>query len=91
MAFAEADLQSVVGRRFPGGSYTVEPWRAWLLADCVLAGQHLRVRGTVSALREEDGARLADCDVVLEVVGGDPGGRAGGDTVVSGTATVVLP
>ena len=37
MAFAEADLQSVVGRRFPGGSYTVEPWRAWLLADCVLA------------------------------------------------------
>jgi hypothetical protein len=37
VAFAEADLQSVVGRRFPGGSYTVEPWRAWLLADCVLA------------------------------------------------------
>ena len=53
--------------------------------------RRLRVRGTVSALREEDGARLADCDVVLEVVGGDPGGRAGGDTVVSGTATVVLP
>ena len=49
----------------------------------VLAGQHLRVRGTVSALREEDGARLADCDVVLEVVDGGP--------VVSGSATVVLP
>ena len=48
----------------------------------VLAGQHLRVRGTVSALREEDGARLADCDVVLEVFGGD--------AAVSGTATVVL-
>ena len=49
----------------------------------VLAGQHLRVRATVAALREEDGARLADCDVVLEVVDGD--------AVVSGTATVVLP
>ena len=48
----------------------------------VLAGHHLRVRATVTALREEDGARLADCDVVLEVVEGDP--------VVSGTATVVL-
>ena len=48
----------------------------------VLAGHHLRVRATVSALREEGGARLADCDVVLEVVDGDP--------VVSGTATVVL-
>jgi acyl dehydratase len=49
----------------------------------VLAGQHVRVRATVAALREEDGARLADCDVVLEVVDGD--------AVVSGTATVVLP
>lgn len=48
----------------------------------VLAGQQLDVRGTVTALREEDGLRLADCDVVLEVVGGEP--------VVSGTATVVL-
>ncbi len=48
----------------------------------VLAGHHLRVRATVTALREEDGARLADCDVVLEVVDGDP--------VVSGSATVVL-
>ena len=48
----------------------------------VLAEQHVRVRGTVNALREEDGRRIADCDVVLEVVGGEP--------VVSGTATVVL-
>ncbi len=52
----------------------------------VLAGHHLRVRATVTALREEDGARLADCDVVLEVVDGGVGGEA----VVSGTATVVL-
>ena len=48
----------------------------------VLAGQHLRARGTVTAVREEDGARLADCDVVLEVVDGD--------AVVAGSATVVL-
>lgn len=37
MGLAEADLASRVGRTFPGGSYTVEPWRAWLLADTVLA------------------------------------------------------
>ena len=49
----------------------------------VLAGQALRVRGSVTALRNEDGVRLADVDVALEVVGGD--------AVVSGSATVVLP
>jgi acyl dehydratase len=48
----------------------------------VLAGDHVRVRGTVTAVREEDGVQLADCDVVLEVVGGEP--------AVSGTATVVV-
>ncbi|MGY1712096.1 hypothetical protein ACI8AC_21575 [Geodermatophilus sp. SYSU D00758] len=37
MPFAEAELQEQVGRRFPGGTYTVHPWRAWLLADTVLA------------------------------------------------------
>jgi acyl dehydratase len=48
----------------------------------VLAGQHLQVRGTVTAVRDDGGVRLADCDVVLQVVDGDP--------VVSGSATVVL-
>lgn len=48
----------------------------------VQAEQRLRVRGRVTALRDEGERRLADCDVVLEVVGGEP--------VVSGTATVVL-
>ena len=33
----EEDLAQQVGRRFPGGEYTVHPWRAWLLADAVLA------------------------------------------------------
>ncbi|MGY1743566.1 MULTISPECIES: hypothetical protein [unclassified Blastococcus] len=37
MAFAESDLDGQVGRAFPGGEYTVHPWRAWLLADTVLA------------------------------------------------------
>lgn len=35
--FREEDLPPVVGRAFPGGTYTVFPWRAWLLADAVLA------------------------------------------------------
>ena len=64
-----------------GGPESLRRLRVRFLGT-VLAGQHLRVRGTVSGLREEEGVRLADCDVVLEVVEGDP--------VVSGTATVVL-
>lgn len=27
------DYSSFVGRAFPGGQYTIEPWRAWLVAD----------------------------------------------------------
>ena len=64
-----------------GGPESLRRLRVRFLGT-VLAGQHLRVRGTVSGLREEDGVRLADCDVVLEVVDGD--------AVVSGSATVVL-
>ncbi|HLU57778.1 MAG TPA: hypothetical protein VKZ81_20165 [Pseudonocardia sp.] len=37
MAFSEEELAAQVGRRFPGGTYTIEPWRAWLVADAVLA------------------------------------------------------
>lgn len=48
----------------------------------VSAEQQLDVRCTVTALREEDGQRVVDCDVVLKGVGGEP--------VVSGTATLVL-
>ena len=64
-----------------GGPRSLRRLRVRFLGT-VLAGQHLRVRGTVSGLREEEGVRLADCDVVLEVVDGD--------AVVSGSATVVL-
>lgn len=38
-AFSEDDLASSVGRAFPGGWYTIEPWRAWLTNDVVLAPQ----------------------------------------------------
>lgn len=29
-------VRAQIGRRFPGGTYTVEPWQAWLIADVVL-------------------------------------------------------
>jgi hypothetical protein len=32
-----AEMRSLIGRRFPGGTYTIEPWRAWLTADAALA------------------------------------------------------
>ena len=67
-----------------GGPQSLRRLRVRFLGT-VLAGQHLRVRGTVAAVREEEGRRLADCDVVLEVVEG-----GGGQAVVSGSATVVL-
>jgi acyl dehydratase len=65
-----------------GGAHRLRRLRVRFLGN-VLAGHHLRVRATVTGLREEDGAQLADCDVVLEVVDGN--------AVVSGSATVVLP
>lgn len=31
------DVRAQVGRTFPGGEFTVEPWLAWLLADAALS------------------------------------------------------
>jgi acyl dehydratase len=49
----------------------------------VFGGDRLVARGTVKAVREENGERLADLDVVLE--------RSGEDRVLDGEATVALP
>lgn len=46
----------------------------------VLGDDHLVARGTVTGLREEDGATLAECDVELVVVDGT--------VALAGTATV---
>jgi acyl dehydratase len=32
-----AELQSIVGHQFPGGTYRVEPYRNWLTCDTVLS------------------------------------------------------
>lgn len=64
-----------------GGIHRLRQLRVRFLGT-VAAGQHLRVRATVTAVRDDNGQRVADCDVVLEVVDGAP--------VVAGTATVVL-
>lgn len=37
MSFSIEDLQAVIGRQFPGGPYTIEPWRAWLTQDAMVA------------------------------------------------------
>ncbi|TDD80945.1 protein dehydratase [Saccharopolyspora karakumensis] len=48
----------------------------------VFAGDELSAGGVVTGVRAEAGITLADCDVSLDV--------AGGATVLSGTATVVV-
>lgn len=76
-------MNAVTG--WAGGPDRLRRLRVRFLGN-VLAGHHLRVRATVTAVREEEGQRVADCDVVLEVVDGGVGGEA----VLSGTATVAL-
>jgi acyl dehydratase len=49
----------------------------------VFDGDHVVAGGVVTAIREEHGQRLADCDVWLD--------RRDGTRAVAGSATVVLP
>jgi hypothetical protein len=51
--------------------------------QAILDGERVIARGKVTAIREEGGERLADCDIWLE--------REGSDPPLEGTATVVLP
>ena len=51
--------------------------------NVVLDGDRMVARGVVTAIREEDGVRLADCDVSLA--------REGEPPCLEGTATVALP
>jgi acyl dehydratase len=48
----------------------------------VLDGDHVTARGRVTAVREEQGRRVADCDIWLE--------RAGTANPLEGSATVLL-
>jgi acyl dehydratase len=49
----------------------------------VLSGDHVIAPGVVTGVREENGERLADCDVWLH--------REGIDKPLEGSATVLLP
>lgn len=62
-----------------GGRDRIKTFRVRFLGN-VLAGDHLRATGVVTAVRDEDSRRLVECNVTLQVVGGDD--------VLSGTATV---
>ncbi|MGA0839769.1 MAG: MaoC family dehydratase, partial [Pseudomonadales bacterium] len=77
-----------------GLSYMVNMLQAWAGHTCirriymtfprvVLDGDDITAMGTVTAVREVAGERLADCDIWLE--------RVGGDRPLVGRATVVLP
>ena len=64
-----------------GGHDRLRTFRVRFLG-AVFAGDRLVAGGVVTAVRNEDGVRVADCDVFLSVVDGD--------VVLKGVATVVL-
>lgn len=77
-----------------GLSYMVNMLHAWAgpgaikrlvmtFPKVVLDEDCIHARGTVTAVREENGVVLADCDIWLE--------REPGDRPLVGTATVVVP
>ena len=66
--------------RWAGDPGRVRRLRVRFLGN-VFAGERVVARGTVTAVREEDGVRLADLDVWLE---------RDDDRVLDGSATVVL-
>jgi len=77
-----------------GLSYMVNMLHAWTGPDSirrvfmrfplvVLDGDHIIARGKVTAVREEDGCRYADCDIWLH--------RDGSQPPLVGSATVRLP
>ncbi|MBT7697785.1 MAG: hypothetical protein HN737_10305 [Desulfobacterales bacterium] len=49
----------------------------------VFEGDHVVARGRVNAIREENGERLADCDIWLDRINGE-------DRPLEGSATVLL-
>lgn len=40
---SEEEVTSNIGRPLPGGTYTIEPWKAWLTHDAVLAPEDREV------------------------------------------------
>ena len=76
----QAYVVSMLGA-FAGGVGRVRAIRLRYRGN-VFAGDRLRAGGTVTAVREDSGTAVADCEVHLQVVGGE--------TVLSGTATVQL-
>lgn len=77
-----------------GLSYMINMLHAWAGPDCirrivmrfpqtVLDEERVVARGTVTAVREGNGVRVADCDIWLE--------HDARGTLLEGTATVALP
>lgn len=68
--------------RAGGGPETVRKLRA-RFAKLTWPGDRLACRGVVTAVRDEDGVRVVECDVWTET--------ADGERKVTGTATLALP
>jgi acyl dehydratase len=67
--------------RWAGGRERVLDFRVRFLGN-VLAGDRVRAEGTVTGLRLTGAGQVADCEVALKVIGGE--------TVLAGTASVLI-
>ena len=67
--------------RWSGGRDRILDFRVRFLGN-VFAGDRARAEGTVTGIRTMSQGRVADCEIALNVVGGD--------AVLSGTACVLL-
>ena len=65
----EEELQGLVGRALPGGTFTVEPWRAWLTHDAILAPQDDNVLHPLFAYLAATGAMGISWDGLFEWLG----------------------
>lgn len=66
----EAEVQAQIGRQFPGGHYTIEPWRSWLVADCLGDDPYADVPHPVLAWMAAVGGMGVSFDEIFQWLGG---------------------
>lgn len=67
---SEVEVKAQIGRQFPGGQYTIEPWRSWLVADCLGDDPYDEVPHPVLAWMAAVGGMGVTFDEIFQWFGG---------------------